>query len=75
MPMQFKIWIDRKRKEGDDEGDKACAERHSIGSRDPEVCSAAARGCYEVASLTSLVVMRMAKAMKWIPLSVVGSRW
>jgi len=32
------------------------------------------RGCYEVASLMSLAVMRMAKAMKWIPLSVCGSR-
>ncbi len=32
------------------------------------------RGCYEVASLMILAVMRMAKAMKWMPLSVFGSR-
>ena len=32
------------------------------------------RGCYEVASLISLAVMRMAKAMKCIPLRVSGSR-
>ena len=32
------------------------------------------RGCYEVASLISLAVMRMAKAMKCIALSVCGSR-
>ena len=32
------------------------------------------RGCYEVASRTSLPVMRMAKAMKCMPLRVCGSR-
>ena len=32
------------------------------------------RGCYEVASLMSLLVMRMAKAMKCIPLRVCGRR-
>ena len=39
-----------------------------------EVRSALTRGCYEVASLMILAVMRMAKAMKWMPLSVFGSR-
>jgi hypothetical protein len=32
------------------------------------------RGCYEVAILMSLLVIRMAKAMKCIPLRVFGSR-
>ena len=32
------------------------------------------RGCYALASLISLAVMRIAKAMKWIPLRVLGSR-
>jgi hypothetical protein len=36
--------------------------------------SGSTRGCYALASLISLAVMRIANAMKWIPLSVLGSR-
>ena len=43
-------------------------ERHNGANLSP-----VPRACYEVASVTSLFVMRMAKAMKCMPLSVLGS--
>ena len=45
-----------------------------LDSEQPATFAVLTRGCYEVASLMSLLVMRMAKAMKCIPLSVCGSR-